>query len=58
VCGNHLAVGDLEKFKVTMYLVGEEEEVVINVIKLVMDMKLALSDSFLDTLDMGAERTS
>jgi hypothetical protein len=34
VCGNHLAVGYLVKFKVTMSLVGEEEEVVIKVIKI------------------------
>jgi hypothetical protein len=34
VCGNHLTVGDLVKFKVTMSLVGEEEEVVIKVIKI------------------------
>jgi hypothetical protein len=35
VCGNHLAVGHLVKFKVTMSLVGEEEEVVIKVIKII-----------------------
>jgi hypothetical protein len=34
VCGNHLAVGDFVKFKVMMYLVEEEEEVVIEVIKI------------------------
>jgi predicted acetyltransferase len=34
VCGNHLDVGDLVKFKVMMSLVEEEEEVVINVIKI------------------------
>jgi hypothetical protein len=34
VCGNHLAVGDLVKFKVTMSLVGEKEKVVIKVIKI------------------------
>jgi hypothetical protein len=34
VCGNHLDVGDLVKFKVTMSLVGDEEEVVIKVIKI------------------------
>jgi hypothetical protein len=34
VCGNHLAVGDFVKFKVTMSLVGEEEELGIKVIKI------------------------
>jgi hypothetical protein len=34
VCGNHLAVGDLVKFKVTISLVGEKEEVVIKNIKI------------------------
>jgi hypothetical protein len=34
VCVNHLDVGYLVKFKVTMSLVGEEEEVVIKVIKI------------------------
>jgi hypothetical protein len=34
MCGNHLAVGDLVNFKVMMSLVGEEEEVVIKVIKI------------------------
>jgi hypothetical protein len=34
VCGNHLDVGDLVKFNVMMSLVGEEEEVVIEVIKI------------------------
>jgi hypothetical protein len=34
VCGNQLAVGDLVKFKVTMSLVGEEEEMVIKVINI------------------------
>jgi hypothetical protein len=34
VCGNHLAVGDLVKVKVTMSLVGEEEEVIIKVINI------------------------
>jgi hypothetical protein len=34
VCENHLDVGDLVKFKVTMSLVGEEEEVVIKVVKI------------------------
>jgi hypothetical protein len=34
VCGNHLAVGDLVKFKVTRSLVGEEEKVVIKVTKI------------------------
>jgi 3-deoxy-D-manno-octulosonic-acid transferase len=34
VCGNHLDVGDLVKFKVMVSLVGEEEEVVIKVINI------------------------
>jgi hypothetical protein len=34
VCGNHLVVGDLVKFEVTMSLVGEEAVVVIKVIKI------------------------
>jgi hypothetical protein len=33
MCGNHLAVGNLVKYKVTMYLVGEEDDMVIKVIK-------------------------
>jgi hypothetical protein len=32
--GNHLSVGELGKFKVTMSLVGEEHEVVIKVVKI------------------------
>jgi hypothetical protein len=35
VCGVHLDVGYLVKLKVTMSLVGEEEEVVIKVVKVV-----------------------
>jgi hypothetical protein len=31
VCGNNLDVGDLVKFKVTISLVGEEEDVLIKV---------------------------
>jgi hypothetical protein len=31
VCGNHLAVENLVKFKVMISLIGEEEEVVIKV---------------------------
>jgi hypothetical protein len=34
VCGNHLAVVYFMKFKVMMSLVGEEEEVVIKVVKI------------------------
>jgi hypothetical protein len=34
VCVNHVNVGDLVKFKVTMSLVGEEEEMVIKVVNI------------------------
>jgi hypothetical protein len=56
VCGNHLAVGDLVKFKVMMSLVVEEEEVVIKVIKIRDGNETCLAGFLPRHIDYGSRK--